>query len=66
MLVARCGAKGSPTAVPQPQRPPQQTLAQLLKDLSWLKKINPTGNRKNCGIDVVATEQVLAGHGVVP
>lgn len=66
LVVARCPAKGVVRTVPTPKVPPRLPLAQLLSDLSWLKEINPTGNRKNCGNDVLATDQALAGGGVLP
>jgi hypothetical protein len=66
LVVARCPAKGIVRTAPPPRVPPRQTLAQLPGDLSWLKRINPTGNPKNCGNDVLATDHALAGRGVFP
>jgi hypothetical protein len=64
VVVARCPAKGTVRAIPAPRLPPRQTAAQLLSDLSWLRGINPTGNRNNCGNTVLAVEQALGGRGV--
>lgn len=66
LVMARCPSKGLVRTVPKPQMPPRQSLAQLLSDLSWLKLINPTGSKKNCGKTVVATDNVLAGGEVMP
>lgn len=66
LVVARCPAKGVVCPVPMPRLPPPQPLVQWLSDLSWLKKINPTGNRKNCGNAVLGTDQYLAGGEMHP
>ncbi|MDR4494812.1 MAG: toxin glutamine deamidase domain-containing protein [Nitrospirales bacterium] len=66
LVVARCPAKGAVHTVPTTRLPSRKTLAQLLGDLSWLKEMNPTGNRKNCGNAVLGTDQYLAGGEMHP
>lgn len=66
VLVARCPANRPPTIAPPPQVPPRQPLAQLLRDLSWLGKMNPTGNQYNCGNTVLAVWQALKGRPSLP
>lgn len=66
VLVARCAATRTPVIAPPPQVPPRQPLAQLLSDLSWLGKMNPTGNQYNCGNTVLAVWQALKGRPALP
>ncbi|MBX3329665.1 MAG: hypothetical protein KF722_04630 [Nitrospira sp.] len=66
VLVARCPPKRTPVIAPPPQAPPRQPLAQLLSDLSWLRKMNPTGNQYNCGNTVLAVWQALKGRPALP
>lgn len=66
VLVARCPATCTPIVAPPPQEPPRQPLAQLLSDLSWLGKMNPTGNQYNCGNTVLAVWQALKGRPALP
>jgi papain fold toxin 1 (glutamine deamidase) of polymorphic toxin system len=63
VLLARCPAKGTVRVTPPPQR---QTPTPLLKDLSWLRQINPSNNTNNCGNTVLAVEEALGGRGVLP
>jgi len=66
VLVARCPATRTPVKAPGPQVPPRQPLAQLLSDLSWLRKMNPTGNQYNCGNTVLAVWQAFRGRPPLP
>lgn len=66
VLVARCPANRPPASAPPPQAPPRQPLSQLLRDRSWLGKMNPTGNQNNCGNTVLAVWQALKGRPALP
>jgi len=62
-LIARCGMKPA-AAIPGGKA--LSALEVALADLGWLEKMNPSGNMYNCGLEVMAVDEALAGRGALP